>query len=65
MLGVCIEKKALLDGDATSRIETVESKPVEVGDIAAYLRARGVAAPAIDVESTVSPTEPKQLEGKA
>jgi hypothetical protein len=64
MLGVSIEKKALLDGDATSRVETVVTKPIEVGDIAAYLRTKGIAAPAIDVESTVSTAETKQLEGK-
>ena len=64
MLGVAIEKKALLDGEATQRVETIRAEPLDASDVLAYLRSKAIAAPAIDVQSTVSRTEPKQLEGK-
>lgn len=58
VLGVAVEKKALLDGEATSRSESVRVEPVRLGDLAAYLRKHGVEAPAIDVQSTVEPQKP-------
>lgn len=56
-VGVAIEKKALLDGEVTSRTESVETRRLEVADIAVYLQERGLA---IDVESTVVPPLPEQ-----
>lgn len=63
-VGVAIEKKALIDGEATQRVETVSRQALDASDVLAYLRAKAIPAPAIDVQSTVSRTEPKQLEGK-
>lgn len=59
-IGVAVEKKALLDGEATSRNETKPAEPVNLDHLAAYLREKGIAAPAIDVPSTVSPANPEQ-----
>lgn len=59
VIGVGVEKKALLDGEATSRSEAIPAKPVALGDLAAYLRSQGVPAPAIDVASTVLPEKPQ------
>lgn len=52
-VGVALDKKALLDGDATARVEMAVAVPIGVADVLAYLKAKGVQAPAIDVESTV------------
>lgn len=59
VIGVGVEKKALLDGEATSRTETAPAPPAQLDDLARYLRSRGIAAPAIDVESTAKPAEPQ------
>lgn len=63
-VGVAIEKKALIDGEATQRVETVRSQPLDASDVLAYLRAKAIPAPAIDVQSTVVTREAQQLEGK-
>lgn len=54
MLGVAIDKKELLDGNATSRVAHEFTRPLGVEDVAAYLRSRGLNAKPIDVQSTVS-----------
>lgn len=59
VIGVGVEKKALIDGEATSRTETTPAAPAQLDDLAAYLRAQGIDAPAIDVASTVHPTKPQ------
>jgi hypothetical protein len=59
VIGVAVDKKALMDGEATSRVEEKISAPAQFDDLAAYLRERGIAAPAIDVESTAKPQEPQ------
>lgn len=57
---VLLDKKLLLDGEATSiAIERVQVD-VRIEDVLGYLQSKGIAAPAIDVESTVSPPQPKQ-----
>lgn len=57
VLGVAVEKKALIDGEATSRSEALPAKAVDLGDLADYLRSHGVT-PTIDVSSTVQPSKP-------
>lgn len=64
MMGVAVEKKALIDGEATQRIEHKSAEPMDAQDVMSYLRTKGIKAPAIDVQSTVTATESKQLEGK-
>ena len=64
VLGVSVEKKALIDGEATSRTEAIERRPVQLGDLAAYLHTQGVATPAIDVQSTVLPADPEGTDPK-
>lgn len=59
VIGVGVEKKALLDGEATSRAEVVPSAPAQLADLAAYLQKQGINTPAIDVTSTVNPSETK------
>lgn len=59
VIGVGVEKKALIDGEATSRTEEKPAAPAQLDDLAAYLRAQGIAAPSIDVASTVHPTNPQ------
>jgi len=60
-LAVLVDKKLLLDGEATQRIEERIQVDVRVEDVTAYLKSKGISAPAIDVESTVKATEPQQL----
>lgn len=60
-LGVALDKKALIDGDPTQRIEAAIAKPVGVQDVMDYLARHGVQAPAIEVQSTVSPPKPKDI----
>ena len=57
VIGVGVEKKALLDGEATSRVEAAPAAPAQLDDLVSYLKSQGVAAPAIDVASTVSTVE--------
>lgn len=57
VIGVAVEKKALIDGEATSRTENVPAAPAQLDDLARYLKAHGIDAPAIDVPSTVKATE--------
>lgn len=59
VIGVGVEKKALLDGEATSRTETAPAAPVQLADLAAYLHQHGQTLPAIDVPSTVTIENPK------
>lgn len=59
-VGIAVEKRALIDGEVTSRTETRVTEPVRLDDLAAYLRQHGIAAPAIDVTSTVLPAETQQ-----
>jgi hypothetical protein len=59
VIGVGVEKKALIDGEATSRTESAPAKPAQLDDLAAYLKAQGIAVPAIDVASTVHPQKPE------
>lgn len=63
MLGVAVEKKALLDGEATQRVEAAVVSPVEANDVLTYLRSKGLPAPAIDVPSTVSSQNPQENKG--
>jgi hypothetical protein len=53
VIGVAVEKKALLDGEATSRTEVAPAAPAQLADLADYLRRHGQTLPAIDVPSTV------------
>ena len=62
VVGVAIDKKALLDGDPTSRVATEVSVKIEAGDVLAYLTKRGLPRPAIDVESTVTTPERKETQ---
>ncbi len=55
MEGVAIEKKALLEGEATSRIEAAVLAPVDLEAVRAYLQTRS-----IDVQSSVVPQKPKE-----
>jgi len=55
-VGVAIEKKAMLDGEATVRIESVEVR-ISAADLIARVQRLAAAAPAIDVESSVSTPE--------
>jgi hypothetical protein len=64
VIGVCVEKKELLDGNATQRVEATRAEPLDASGVRAYLARKGIAAPAIDVQSTVSSAEPKQIEEK-
>lgn len=57
---VFVDKKLLLDGDATSISVQRHQVDVNVQDVLGYLQSKGIAAPAIDVESTVSPGKPKE-----
>lgn len=59
VIGVGVEKKALIDGEATSRTEEKPAAPAQLDDLAAYLRTHGIEAPAIDVASTVHPVKPQ------
>jgi transposase-like protein len=63
-VGVALDKKALLDGDPTARIEGPPTIVVGAGDVLDYLKAKGIQAPAIDVQSTVTPAEPPKTEGQ-
>lgn len=58
VVGVAVEKKALIDGEATHRTETRPAEPVRLDDLAAYLQSQGVQPP-IDVQSTVSEQNPQ------
>ena len=60
-LAVLVDKKLLLDGEATQRIEERVHVDVRIEDVTAYLATKGIAAPAIDVESTVNPPKPQQI----
>lgn len=51
--GILADKKALLDGEATIRVERVQRHEVSLELVAGYLAKRGIALPAIDVESGV------------
>lgn len=64
MGGTAWDKKALADGDPTARVEAAPAVPVATQDVLAYLASKGITAPAIDVQSTVSPAEPTQTEGQ-
>lgn len=57
LMGVAIDKKELLDGNATSRVQHQFTRPLATEDVAKYLRDRGIGAKAIDVKSTVVSTE--------
>jgi len=59
-VGVALDKKALLDGDPTQRIEATVAAPLGVQDVVSYLLSKGLTPPAIDVESTVQPTKPEE-----
>lgn len=59
VVGVGVEKKALIDGEATSRTESKPAAPAALDDLARYLQSKGINAPAIDVPSTVKPAEPQ------
>jgi hypothetical protein len=59
VIGVGVEKKALIDGEATSRTESAPAAPAQLEDLARYLRSQGITTPAIDVASTVHPAEPQ------
>lgn len=59
VIGVGVEKKALIDGEATSRTESTPAPPAQLDDLARYLQSKGISAPAIDVPSTVKPGEPQ------
>lgn len=58
VIGVGVEKKALIDGEATSRTESAPAQPARLEDLADYLRSQGLNVPAIDVPSTVQPAKP-------
>ena len=60
-LAVLVDKKLLLDGDATQITEQRVQVDVNVNDVTAYLASKGMKAPAIDVESTVSPQKPNEI----
>lgn len=61
MMGVSLDKKALLDGEATHRVEAVVSAPIGVQDVLDYLAQAGQPVPAIDVASIVLPADPKEI----
>jgi hypothetical protein len=65
VIGVLTEKKELLDGNATQRVESTRAEPLDASGLLEYLKRKQIAAPAIDVQSTVSRTEPKELEGNS
>lgn len=60
-MGVSLDKKAMLDGDVTQRIAVEAAAPVDLEAVRAYLHGKGIAAPAIDVESSVNPQKPKEI----
>ena len=60
-LAVLVDKRLLLDGDATQITEQRVQVAVRVEDVTAYLTSKGLSAPAIDVASTVSAPEPNQI----
>jgi len=64
VIGVLTEKKELLDGNATQRVESTRAEPLDATAVLEYLKRKQIAAPAIDVQSTVLRAEPQQLEGK-
>lgn len=49
--GILSDKKALLDGDPTARVESVVKHEVSLELVAGYLKKRGIELPVIDVES--------------
>jgi transposase len=59
-LAVLIDKKLLLDGEATQRIEETRTVRVDMSDVLGYLKTKGIAAPAIEVESSVSTAKPTE-----
>jgi hypothetical protein len=64
-VGVALDKKALIDGDPTARVEATVHAPLGVQDVLAYLKAKGLPVPSIDVESTVNPAKAEEFEDKA
>lgn len=60
-LAVLVDKKLLLDGDATTITEQRVQVDVRVEDVTAYLSSKGIKAPAIDVESSVLTLKPKEI----
>jgi hypothetical protein len=60
-LAVLVDKKLLLDGDATQITEQRVQVDVRVEDVTAYLASKGLKAPAIDVESSVNASKPKEI----
>jgi len=60
-LGILIEKRLLLDGEATSITATRVEVDVRVEDVVGYLSSKGIAVPAIDVESTAIQQKSKEM----
>lgn len=58
-VGVSLEKKAMVDGEATSRVEVLAAAPIGTQDVIDYCRAHGLPVPSIDVEATVSAPKPQ------
>ena len=52
-VAVLVDKKLLLDGEATQISEQRVAVDVRVEDVIGYLKSKGISAPAIDVESPV------------
>ena len=60
-LAVLVDKKLLLDGDATQITEQRVAVDVRIEDVTAYLESKGLKAPAIDIESSVEPADTKEI----
>jgi transposase-like protein len=58
-IGVAYDKKALMDGEATSRVEAIAAAPVEREHVLAYLAAKQIKAPALEVISSEEPQKPQ------
>jgi transposase-like protein len=57
VVGVAVDKKAILDGTGPISGEAPPRLTIEVHHVLDYLRQRGLPVPAIDVESTVTTTK--------
>ena len=60
VIGVAVDKKAIVDGEGTGGPGPQVPIQIEVHHVLDYLRTRGLPLPPIDVESTVTPHKPKE-----
>lgn len=64
MGAVAIDKRVMLETGGVIRHQVVAATDVEVDQVRAFLAGKGIAAPALDVQSTVEPQKPQESEGK-